>query len=255
MIKRTICFVLLMLLLTAPSFAEENDLKVLFDFAEWLAERINQPDPYMWIFEKEADARIEEIPEIAQMLRDLGIEDVTEEVEEEYTESVQMYIDLMAEYGFEYEISREQMILGLLFTAGSKNDTRSVYAFDAEIYDVDTMYRDFLHGVERISGGELAFDRINEDLSGVDWETGDGKRMVAFDYRDKTFAFEAIAQQDWFDMNMLSFLHDAVGVNESGKELYFVLDGAQGVILFYQTSQWAKSFTRITGCPLFTSLE
>lgn len=243
------------LLFAAPSFAEENDFKVLFDFAEWLVGRVNQPDPYMWIFEKESDAGSEEIPEIAQMLRDLGIGDVTEQVEDEYTESVQLYSDLMVEYGFEYEISREQMILGLLFTAGSKNDACSVYAFDAEIYDVDTMYRDFLHGVAAISEGELAFDSIKEDLSGVEWETGDGKRTVMFDYGGNTFSFEAVSQQDWFDMNMLPFIHDAVGVNENGKELYFVLDGMQGVLLFFQTPQWAKEFTKITGCPLFTSLN
>ena len=53
---------------------------------------------------------------------------------------------------------------------------------------------------------------------------------------------------------MLGFMHDVIGTGESGRQLYVVFDGMQGVVLFYQTPQWARAFMKATNCPLFTGM-
>ncbi len=262
MIKRTICILLALCALCLPAAAEQDGRELLFEITGKLIDvlgQMNQPDPYFWVYERSENAGYEDTAQCAQILRDLGIDEVTKEkVEKESCAAMRAMQEEMAQMGMDYAISREMLMLWLLSYAGSieQEDAqrRHVYAFDTEVLDVDSMYADFLKGIESIGNGELRFENITEDLGGVDWETGEGTRTVTFDFAGKTMTYEAAAQQDWFDMGMLVFLHDAIGVSESGRQLYFVFDGMQGVILFYQTPQWAREFTKATGCPLFTSL-
>jgi len=260
MIRKMLGMMLIACMLWVPAAAEREELNLLFQLTGKLIGMLNQenqPDPYLWLYEQETRAAsIDDVSAVAQLLRDLGIEDITQQVEDSYRQMTEEVIQLMTQHGNEYTVSLEEMTLGLLYTAGSVQTDKEgcVYAFDAEVYDVSTMYRDFLTGIERIGNGELRFERIIEDLSGVDWDTGDGTRTVTFDFRGRTLTYHALAQHDWFDMGMLEFLHDAIGMGESGRQLYFLLDGMQGVILFYQTPQWAQEFTKATGCPLFTNL-
>ncbi|MBR5288752.1 MAG: hypothetical protein IKU34_09230 [Clostridia bacterium] len=259
--KRALCILLALCVMHVPAMAQENADGILREFAGKLFDRIQPektPDPYLWLYEQETTrAVMDDLPGIAQTLRSLGISDVTEQVENSYRQMTQEVITLMSEHGHEYEISRGEMALGLLFAAGSakKEAPSFVYAFDAEFDDVENMYRDFLSGIERIGCGELKFDHIAEDLSGVDGATGDGTRKISFEFRGKTATYQAVAQHDWFDAGMLGFMHELMGAGDSGKELYFVFDGMQGVVLFYQTPQWVKEFTQATGCPLFTSMN
>jgi len=250
--------ILALVFFAVPAMGEELTPEAIFGFIKDVMAVVNRPDPYLWIYDCPENASVDDIHACAQTLRDLGLQEVTERIEANCYAWNQERQTVMTQHGMEYDVSRERLMLWLLFDAGwyhqPEIERHSVYAFDVEVLDVDRMYRDFLEGVARISDRELLFENIMEDLSGMDWETGEGTRTVTFDLHGKNHVYTAKAQQDWFDMGVLNALHDAVGISESGKQLYFVLDGGQGCILFYQTPEWAEEFTAATGCPLFTRL-
>lgn len=257
-LRRLSGMILAMMLFAVPAAGEQLMPDALFGFIKDVMAVVSRPDPYLWIYECPENASVDDIPACAQTLRDLGLQEVTERIEANCYAWNQEMQTVMTQHGMEYDVSRERLMLWLLYDAGfykqPEIEQRSIYAFDAEVLDVDSMYRGFLEGIESISSGELSFDNIVEDLSGVDWENGEGMRTITFDLNGKNHVYTAKAQQDWFDMDMLNALCDAVGTSESGKQLHFVLDGGQGCILFYQTQEWAQQFTKATGCPLFTGL-
>ena len=54
-------------------------------------------------------------------------------------------------------------------------DENGVYAFDAEVFNVDKVYTDFLTGISSLDKEELDFKNIQEDTSQMNWEEGTGK--------------------------------------------------------------------------------
>ena len=126
-----------------------------------------------------------------------------------------------------------------------------VYSFDMEVFDLSSMYTNFLRGVESLGGGEIVFTDIEEDDSGADWDAGTGTIEVRFRYNGSPYALKAEVMNDWFDINFAAALGKIVGKND--RRLYFTGDGYQECIVFYRDSAWAEQFMKKTGLPLAAS--
>ncbi len=130
-----------------------------------------------------------------------------------------------------------------------------VYAFDMEVFNLDTMYTSFLHGVSKLGGGELDFTAIEENLDHVDWENGSGTRSVTFVWRGTSYTLEANMKHDWFDLGFADALNELIAANCGGKRLYFGSDGYQELFVFYCDAQWAAAFEAATGMALADKLR
>ena len=90
-----------------------------------------------------------------------------------------------------------------------------VYAFDAEVFDIEHMYTLFLKGVQTIVP-DIEITNIREDLSGMTEEmtdsddpmipSTDGKRSVSFTCNGHEYSIELDSYGDWFNEKMFSFM-------------------------------------------------
>lgn len=128
-----------------------------------------------------------------------------------------------------------------------------VYWFDAEFLTVNTMYTDFLRGIEALNPEEIRITDIHEDHSRVNWELGTGSVAVSFRLNDAECSFEAEMMTDWFDASVLSQVCEMVREQCGDKELHYAYDGGQGYLVFFGDAQWAMDFERITGIQLTDS--
>lgn len=142
----------------------------------------------------------------------------------------------------------------LLMEAGFNNGlewappANGVYAFDVEVFDEESMYRDFLMSISALGGEKLKFENIVDDTSGVDWENGEGNRLVSFDWDGQHYTIETMATNDWFDPQVAVALSEIVKEKDTGKRLYFHMDCCgQIVFVFYRDADWAEGFQRDTG--------
>lgn len=196
--------------------------------------------------------------EIAEILRELGIEGLSEEIVAEMDKSYadipqEMLVDMM-------EIEQPNKTAMLLAAVGSGTydyenwtwtpGSSSVYAFDVEVMDISKMYTNFLTGVSAIGGGELDFTNVAEDMSRVDQEAGTGVRIVTFDWKGESYTLEAEENQDWFDFQVAEGLNEIIKAKGGSKKLYFGSDGYQECIVFYCEKGWAKEFEKKTGLKL-----
>jgi len=133
--------------------------------------------------------------------------------------------------------------------------TSGVYTFDAEFFEVGSMYTQFLQGVEAMSRGELVFENIIEDDSHVDFESGSGYKTVTFAYAGKTYSQHPEMVYDWFDTNFANALAKIVEDSPGEKRLYFYFDGFQMISVFYADAAWAKAFENATGYQLLTKFQ
>lgn len=125
-----------------------------------------------------------------------------------------------------------------------------VYWFDMEVFDVGSMYTDFLRGVSALGNGELDFTDIQEDFSRVDWEKCTGSVLVSFDWNGQHYIMEAEFAGDWFDPNILDTMNKLLTGNGNRKRLYFASDEGQGLLVFYRDESWAGDFEKKTGLNL-----
>ena len=157
----------------------------------------------------------------------------------------------------EVSLSKGAALLTALGEGGYDNDAMAwaplqngVYAFDMEASDAGGMYARFLAGVSALAPEELAFEDIREDTSGVDWESGTGKRTVTFAWQGEEFTLEAEMQHDWFDLRVANQLNKILQTHGKGKQLFFTGDGYQECIVFYRDKEWADAFGAETGLEL-----
>lgn len=184
----------------------------------------------------------------AQILEEFGITPPSEEILTE-----------LEEYG-----PNEYAVGDLLYYAGAGEydyetwewtpAESGVYTFDLEVFEVSMMYTDFLRGVSSMSGGALEFNDVSEDNTAVDWDAGTGTKTVTFELNGTAQTLRAEVMSDWFDPDFANALAQIVGTSEDGKRLYFYYDGYQMVSVFYCDAQWAREFSRATGCTLTKAL-
>ena len=193
--------------------------------------------------------------EIAGVMEEMGITGITEEL---LPEIDKVYAGIDPEVIFP---DRATLLLSWLGAGEYDPDTREwtppdtgVYSFDTEVVDEGAMYTDFLRGVSAASRGALEFTEITEDLSGIDPETGTGRRTVSFVWNGQTYTFRPRQMGDWFDTDFANDVNELLLTHGCAEHLYFTTDGYQTVIVLYGTRQWAEEFSRRTGCELSQTL-
>lgn len=112
-----------------------------------------------------------------------------------------------------------------------------VYAFDAEVYDVEHMYAQFLRGMQAIIPG-IAITGVREDLSGMTEDMSfsgvDGTRSVDFCVNGHPYSVTLESRGDWFNEDMLAFFMDVLEKEQYPGRLHQITgDMDQMVILLY----------------------
>ena len=126
--------------------------------------------------------------------------------------------------------------------------SRCVYAFDAEVFDVERMYTLFLQGIQSIVP-ELQITDIHEDLSGMTDELigagnsmsppTDGKRSVSFVCNGHAYSTELVSYGDWFNEEMFSFMEQVLEKENCPLKLYWFSAQMQFCIVVYGTEELA----------------
>lgn len=125
-----------------------------------------------------------------------------------------------------------------------------VYWFDLEVVNLESIYSDFLRGVDAMDES-LSFSNIAEDYSGVDLEAGMGKVSFSFDYLGQRHQLEAQYDYDWFDTDMVYALGRILAADDDPQDLWMTPDGGQGLLLYYGTEEEAKALSTKTGLTFF----
>ena len=117
-----------------------------------------------------------------------------------------------------------------------------VYAFDAEIFNVEKMYTLFLQGVQTIVPDIIITD-ICEDLSGMTDEMTfdqdsasppcDGKRSVSFFCNGHAYSIELDSYGDWFNNAMFDFMDHVLEKENCPFKLYEFPARMRFVIVIY----------------------
>ena len=112
-----------------------------------------------------------------------------------------------------------------------------VYAFDAEVYDIEHMYARFLRGMQAIIPG-IAITDVREDLSGMaedmNFSGVDGTRSVDFCVNGHPYSVTLESRGDWFNEDMIAFFTDVLEREQYPGKLHQITDNMdQMVILFY----------------------
>lgn len=120
-----------------------------------------------------------------------------------------------------------------------------LYWFDLEVVNADTMYTDFLRGLDYMDSAQT-FSNVSYDYSRVNMETGQGKITVSFDYWLEHYELEADCNYDWFDTDMVYHLGRILAADADPKDLWMTTDG-QGILLYYGTEENKSLLSRKTG--------
>ena len=124
-----------------------------------------------------------------------------------------------------------------------------VYSLDLEAHEITSMYTNFLRGIESIGGVELKFSEIEEIH---DFNMTEPVRL-SFLLNGVQCAFELEENFDWYNPEIFDRMNQALEDQGNVKRLYFASDGDVCCVVFYCNSNWADSFTKKTGIPLFKS--
>lgn len=186
-------------------------------------------------------------------LKELGIDATS--VEEKITESLTFFPSEILDSMEPEQISGMILtyISTLLYdddTAAQPSEPRQFFSFDVECMDLEHMYTNFLNSVSEIAGEDLTITDIDEDTSKVDYESGTGVQTVTFNCNGKSYQYDAVVYNDWFDVKMLTFMNKVISEQNTGKNLYVTSDGYQECIVFYQTKDWVKRFNKSLGLHL-----
>ncbi|MBR2799642.1 MAG: hypothetical protein IKE04_01955 [Oscillospiraceae bacterium] len=176
--------------------------------------------------------------------------DVPESIQAEVSAGRRKMLDQLGDNPFfRAQLTREeQMRFQLLwawgagiydFDTGNWTPTSDkVYAFDAEVFDIEHMYTLFLLGVQSIVP-EITITDIVEDLTGMDEEL-DGTRSVSFLCNGHPYQMELTSMRDWIDGSSLTLMNQVLEQENCLYRLYEIQDVLdQMVILIYDTPEKA----------------
>lgn len=129
--------------------------------------------------------------------------------------------------------------------------TDDVYAFDAEMFDVQQSYTELLEAVERMSRGEVTIENVQIHLAEELFEAGNGSLPIAFQLNGRNYSYIAAFDYDWMDVEIIDFVNGILEEQGGTKRIWSMYDLGQGLILFYRDAAWAESFMDETGCELY----
>lgn len=196
---------------------------------------------------------------IAKM-RSIGITEANEQVEEAVVEGCDGYPPELIENMFDgpHEMFKVDGIIFSYIGLGTYDyenwewtpSSGQVYIFDMEVFNIGSMYTDFLHGVLALAGNDLTVTDVEEDCSEVDEEEGTGTQILRFKCNGTPYEFRGEAYYDWMDMKVIDFMNEVLKKEGIEKRLLASFDGGQGCILFYNTKEWGEEFEEVMGYEL-----
>ena len=130
-----------------------------------------------------------------------------------------------------------------------------VYAFDAEVFDVENMYRLFLQGVQAIVPGFFC-GGVQETLK-EGWGLknlliggglgAEGVKTVSFQLNGKTYQKDLNYYHDWFDESAIPWINGVLAEEGFSGQLYMFDSGYQEIILIYGDRQRADALAELLG--------
>lgn len=191
--------------------------------------------------------------EVVAELREMGIE-VSDEAVEKTEAWIASHQKEMSGIEFEDEDSSVKFASHLLMSIGmGKYDydtgiwtptSSTVYAFDAEVYDIEHMYRLFLQGVSAIVPGFEPTDiheSIEENVDEGSMDGTYGKTTVSFVLNGNKYEHELRFMGDWFDDDAINWINEVLAQESFEHRLYEFYDWGQGLILLYgDDAVWEK---------------
>lgn len=204
--------------------------------------------------------------ETVTALRELGIE-IPDAMVAEIEDSMDYEKQMFAEWGYDYPEMDYEFPLQLLYTVGAGEydydtwtwmpSSSDIYAFDTEIFDISSMYTNFLAGISAIVPGfepvEIV-EEIHEDDRERDWtdlfDASEGTTAVSFTLNGKRYERELDYYGDWFNAEAIDWVNEIF--EELGFEgrIYYLRDGFQGLILYYGDDELDRKIREITHSPL-----
>lgn len=118
-----------------------------------------------------------------------------------------------------------------------------IYSFDMEV-GLGSMYADTLMNLHTCTDGEIDISDVYEDFSHAE---EDGMVGVDFCLNGEQYHYNAKYKYDWFDAGIISYISSILAQAGNDKYLYACSDGYQNLILFYETQEWSKQFSDVTG--------
>ena len=147
-------------------------------------------------------------------------------------------MDALAGEAAKLGCSDRAQLSALMLTRLGESGSGVVYSFDAAGMAPGHMYVEFLSNAGRISGGEFSPGDVSQrgPLSGANAP----KERVRFMWRGKSYSYNANVQGDWFDDGLIDYVNDALQRAGVRKRFFGLFDGAQGIILMYNTQEWLE---------------
>lgn len=121
-----------------------------------------------------------------------------------------------------------------------------IYVFDAEFFNIEGMYTEFLQGVQAIMP-DAQISAVREDLSGLD-EHLEGKRKVSFEFNRHSYVTTLKSDGDWLNGEIIDFLNQVLKTEGLSNRLHIVSDGwDQMVFLIYGAHEDAAALRTLLG--------
>ncbi len=130
--------------------------------------------------------------------------------------------------------------------------TDKMYAFDAEVYDIENMYTLCLQGIQSIVK-DIEITDVREDLSGVTDEMTqaddpfspmtDGIRSVSFKCNGHEYSVTMTSYGDWINAEFFVFMNQVLEKENCPKRLWLLGDGLdQMAAVIYDSSDNARKY-------------
>ena len=199
---------------------------------------------------------------VVDALRSLGIH-IPDEMYTDIKADLEDYLDTRKQCDFAVQVTNASFAADLLIAVGQgvydyeayawTPTSSDVYAFDAEVFDVENMYRLFLQGVEAIVPGFSCGD-VQETLK-EGWGLknlligggmrAEGVKMVSFRLNGNVYQKDLNYYHDWFDESAVAWINDVLAAEGFPGRLYMLDDGYQGIILIYGDQQRADALASL----------
>ena len=206
--------------------------------------------------------------ETVAALRGLGIE-IPEEIVEETEAFMASQQAEWAKLGLDVPEAADAFTTNLLMSVGIGEydyDTGAwtpgssdVYAFDAEVFDIDNMYSLYFQGLSAIIPGFEPTDvhESVEECAEGDFEEGggapaaEGKTTVSFVLNGERYEWEIGFYGDWFNEKAIELTNDVLAQQGFEGRIHTFDDGMQGVMLFYGDAAYGEKLREIIPQPFY----